>query len=170
MATAFDVVQHFPAGPSEVLSMLQNEAYVQKRCESTGSLKTTVSITGTPGEACTVFSTRVLPADVPAAAKSFVGETIKVSETQEWSAADANGTCTASVVVDFGGPLSFKGSITLTADATPHGEGASTTVRTTGEFKASVPFIGGKLEKVACEQTERYLGAEEVVGREWLSR
>lgn len=163
MATKFEYEQTFPASPQAVLAMLHDSEYVELRCEKTGSLKTTVDITGDPGGECTVSSTRILPADVPAAAKSFVGDTLKVNETQAWSAPSADGSATAVLTVDFGGPLAFSGRMELSGDA------ASTKVRTTGEFKASMPFIGGKIEKIAADQTERYLRTEQSVGTTWLS-
>ena len=41
--------------------------------------------------------------------------------------------------------------------------------RNAGEFKASVPFVGGKVEKVAAEMTQKYLAKEATVGAEWLA-
>ena len=38
-----------------------------------------------------------------------------------------------------------------------------------GEFKAGVPLVGGKVERVAAEQTERYLTKEMSVAAEWLA-
>ncbi len=164
MGTKFEYVQHFPAPATQVLAMLHDVDYVRARCDETGSLKTSAEVTGSAADGCTVTSTRILPADVPAAAKSFVGDTIKVTETQTWKPAGADGSCSAALSVDFGGPMSFTGAIELSPD------GESTTVRTSGEFKASIPFIGGKMEKVAAEQTERYLRTEQSVGTAWLSR
>jgi hypothetical protein len=48
---------------------------------------------------------------------------------------------------------------------TPATDGSS--VQTQGTFKASVPFVGGTIESVAAEQTEKYLKAEERVAAEW---
>jgi hypothetical protein len=45
-----------------------------------------------------------------------------------------------------------------------------TRVSNSGSFKASVPFVGGKVERVAADQTERYLAKEVTVGSEWLAR
>lgn len=110
----------------------------------------------------TLVSTRVLPADLPGPAKSLVGDTITVTETQVWTSAEANGSRTAQVSVEFSGPMKFEGRLQLTPTQT------ETTITTTGKFTASVPFIGGKIEKVAAEQTTRYLNAEERVAREQL--
>lgn len=60
--------------------------------------------------------------------------------------------------------MSFIGTLELSPGAQ-----TNTTITTRGKFTASVPFIGGKIEKVAAEQTQRYLVAEERVGNEWLA-
>jgi hypothetical protein len=61
--------------------------------------------------------------------------------------------------------MAFTGTLELSA-----AQGGNTTITTRGAFSATVPFIGGKIEKVAAEQTERYLVSEERVAGEWLSR
>ena len=161
MAREFTYRQSFEADPAAVFAMLRDPEYIQVKCVATGSLETTVEVNATPAGSVTITSTRVLPADVPAPAKKFVGETISVSETQEWSAASPDGSRTADVSVDFSGPLSFSGSLSLT----PATDGSY--VETRGTFKASVPFVGGTIESVAAEQTEKYLKAEERVAAEW---
>ncbi len=161
MAKEFTYKQTFGSDPVTVFAMLRNQDYVQAKCAATGSLETTVKVSeGTDGSV-TITSTRVLPAEVPAAAKKFVGETISATETQMWSAPATDGARTADVTVDFSGPLGFSGKLSLK----PFGDGSE--VLTEGSFKASVPFVGGTIESVAAEQTARYLGAEERVAAEW---
>ncbi len=87
MAKDFTYRQSFETDPAAVFAMLRDPEYVQAKCAATGSLETTVDVNATPDGAVTITSTRVLPADVPAPAKKFVGETISATETQEWSAA-----------------------------------------------------------------------------------
>jgi hypothetical protein len=41
-------------------------------------------------------------------------------------------------------------------------------VTTEGELKASIPFMGGKVENLAKEQTERYLRKEQEFALTWL--
>jgi hypothetical protein len=159
MSTDFTHEQRFAASPAEVVAMMTNPDYVQHKSDSTGSIKTGVDVTVEDDEA-TVVNSRVMPADVPASVKSFVGDTIKVTETQVWSLEDG----TAKVDVSFGGPLSFTGTITLAAD------GAETVATTVGTFKATVPFVGGTIEEMASDQTKKYLRAEEKAAVEWLSK
>ncbi len=159
MSTDFTHEQRFAASPAEVVAMMTNPDYVQHKSDSTGSIKTGVDVTVEDDEA-TVVNSRVMPADVPASVKSFVGDTIKVTETQVWNLDDR----TATVDVSFGGPLSFTGTITLATD------GDETVATTVGTFKATVPFVGGTIEEMASDQTKKYLRAEEKAAVEWLSR
>ena len=87
-----------------------------------------------------------------------------MTETQIWTPPAPDGSRTATITVDFSAPMTFSGTLHLSP-----GDQATTTITTRGKFTASVPFIGGKIEKVAAEQTQRYLVAEERVGNEWLA-
>ena len=163
MAKEFTYRQSFEADPVTLFAMLRDPKYVQAKCAATGSLETTVDIQAgeDAGGPVTIVSTRVLPAEVPDVARKFVGDTISATETQEWSPAASDGSRSASVTVEFSGPLAFAGTLTLR----PVGDG--TEVVTEGKFKASVPFVGGTIESEAAKQTERYLGAEERLAAEW---
>jgi len=164
--TKFEFTQNFTASPSEVFAILAQEEFILAKCAATGSLSAQASVSQAGlNEGQTLTSIRVLPADLPAPARSLVGDTIKVTETQVWSAPEPNGSRTATVSVEFSGPMGFVGILELTPTQT-----GNTTITTRGAFSANVPFIGGKIEKVAAEQTQRYLTAEERVAGEWLSR
>jgi len=166
MPTKFEFSQNFTATPFEVFAVLSQEEFIVAKCVATGSLSTqaTVEHVGENG-AATLTSTRLLPADLPAPAKSFVGDTITVTETQVWTEPAPDGSRTATVTVEFSAPMAFAGTLELSP-----AQGGNTRITTRGAFSATVPFIGGKIEKVAAEQTERYLVSEERVAGEWLSR
>lgn len=164
MATKLEFEQNYAADPSAVMTMLRDPEFIREKCDRTGSRKTTVDVQESSDGGCVLTSIRVLPAKVPAAAAPFVGETLTVTETQTWSAPAADGSATATVAVDFGAPMTFTSAMTL------DGSAGATVVRTTGQFKASIPFVGGKIEGAAKEQTEAYLQVEERVGNEWLAR
>ena len=161
MAKEFTYRQSFDGDPLTVFAMLRDPEYVQAKCDATGSLETTAEVSDASDGTVTIVSTRVLPAQVPDVARKFVGDTISATETQVWSAAAPDGSRTATVEVEFSGPLGFTGTLSLR----PAGQG--TEVITDGKFKASVPFVGGTIESEAAKQTERYLGAEERVASEW---
>ena len=144
--------------------MLKDPEFIRLKCDRTGSRETTADVQESADGGCILISVRVLPSKVPAAVAPFVGETITVTETQTWVAPDPDGAASATVAVDFGAPMTFTSTMTLV------GSGAGTVVHTTGQFKSSIPFVGGKIEGTAKEQTEAYLEVEERVGNEWLSR
>lgn len=107
----------------------------------------------------------MLPAKLPSFAKKFVGETLVLTETQNWESPEDDQGRDASFVVDFdNNPISFKGTIELRPD------GDTTTVRTIGDIKCKVAFVGGKIEGVAVGWIEKYLDKEQKVGNEWLAK
>lgn len=162
MSTDFQFTQRFEADPTSIFNLLKREDFILAKCEATGSLSTTASVDSLPDSMTQITNTRLLPADLPAPAKSLVGDTITVTETQKWGPAQEDGSRRATVTVEFSGPMKFEGNLYLA----PSESGAEMT--TTGKFTASVPFIGGKIEKVASEQTSRYLTAEEKIANQWL--
>ncbi len=161
--TAFTFDQEFAADPADVLAMLQDPEYVRLKAERTGGRDVEVGVETADG-ALVVICQRVLPADVPSYARSFVGESITVTERQVWGDADEAAVATATVTVDFHAPVAYAGRIDLTATS------GGSAARNSGQFRASVPLIGGKVERLVAEQTERYLTKELQVAREWLSR
>jgi hypothetical protein len=163
MGTDFTVTQTYSASPERVHAMLTDEKFVTFRAENTGAISSTSSVTAAGDGACTVLSTRVLPANVPSFAVKMIGETLTVTETQTWPALSPSGTATGAVKVEFSAPISFAGTMALA----PAGDGTQVTV--TGTFKASIPFVGGKVEQLAKETTEKYLGKENRLGETWLS-
>lgn len=164
MATKFEHEQRFNGEPAAVMAMLRDPDYIRLKCERTGSLKSEVDVADGPDGGVVLTCTRVLPANVPAAAKKFVGETITVTETQDWAPLTADGSASATGTVGFNAPLGFTATITLAASD------GGTLVRTSGSFKAGVPFIGGSIENSAAELTTKYLDVEQTVGNEWLAR
>lgn len=164
MATGIDQVQHYDASPDEVFEMLSEPGYIEAKCLASGSTEASAQVIEDPGGKISIIARRVLPAKLPAFAKKFVGETIVLTETQNWRPAAADGSRAAGFVVDFdNNPISFNGAVELK----PSGDG--TTVETKGAIKCSVPFFGRKIEKVAQSWIERYLTKEQKVGNEWLA-
>jgi hypothetical protein len=165
VSTKIDQVQHYAATPTEVFAMLSNPKFVESKCLASGSIEASAQVNDDDADGkISIVGRRVLPANLPSFAKSFVGETIVLTETQNWDQPADDQSRTASFVVDFGkNPISFSGEIELKP------AGAETTVETIGKIKCSVPFVGGKIEKVALGWIERYLDKEQKVGNEWLS-
>ena len=162
MTTTMDFSQTYDFPPDAVREMISDPDFIAERATRTGSTSVDIEVIDETDGGTTVVVERVMPANVPSYAKSFVGETLTVTERQEWAKPAADGTGTAVATAAFSAPLAFTGSMSITVD------GGVTTVRTFGEYKATVPFVGGKIEEMAKEQTVRYLGKEQELGRRWL--
>lgn len=163
MATKMSYDQEFPGDPATVLAMLRDPQYVQRKAERTGSFDVVVEVTDSADGGFVITCTRSMPAEVPSYAAAFVSDTLTVTEIQTWDAPAADGSSTAAVTVSFNAPLAYRGEIALAS------AGSGSLARNTGEFKASVPFVGGKVEKVASEMTQKYLAKEATVAAEWLA-
>lgn len=163
MATRLEFQQQFPASAPTVLTMLRDPAYVLAKAERTGAFDIKVDVAEQADGSVVVTSTRSMPAEVPSYATAFVGEHLTITEVQTWSAPAADGAAHAEVTVDFHAPLTYRGTIDLSPG------GSACTLDNRGEFKASVPFVGGKVEKVAAEMTQKYLAKETEVGTAWLA-
>ena len=162
MGTQLESRQVYSATPQQVMAMLKDPDYITERATVTGALTVTHTRTDDADGTVNLVIMRTLPADMPSYARSIVGDTLTITEHQTWKAAP-DGDYQGSFDVKFSAPLTFKGRVIMTVD------GTSTTVVTTGEFKAAVPFVGGKVERLALEQTERYLRKEEEIARDWLA-
>lgn len=155
----------FAADPTTVYAMVSDQAYVQEKNERTGGQNVEAAVTDNGSEGCTIVVSRDLPAEIPSFAKKFVGEKISTTQTDNWGPASSEGNYSAKFHVDFGqAPMVIDGIMSITAD----GDGA--VLRVDAEVKASVPFVGGKLEGVAAEQFDRAVRKEQEIGSEWLTR
>jgi hypothetical protein len=148
----------YDAPPADVLAMVTDPLFWDKVADATGALPSKATI-GTDGA-----STRVVVdqeqevAGVPSFAKKFVGESTRAITTQVWTGTEA------SYVVDTPGkPTSMKGTASIAEN------GSGSTLSYDLEVKASVPLVGGKLEKLVVELTTEGLEKEQAVGAAWLA-
>lgn len=156
---------HYPVPPAEVAAMLADPAFVDRKCAAMGSISHDSEVVGKAGDAFTVTTRRTLPTDsFPDVARRFVGETIDIRQVDAWEAAGADGTRAGTLVVEVvGAPLRLTGTQRLD----PDGTGTLQTV--TGDLKASVPLVGGRLEKAAEPAITLAIRTEAKVGSAWLA-
>ncbi len=155
----------YEAGPAEVAAMLADQAFVERKCDRMGALQRSVEMSGDVTGPFTATSSRTMPTtDFPDVARKFVGETVTIKQVDAWQAPEADGSREGTVDVEImGAPLRVKGTMRLS----PSGTGTLQTVD--GELKASVPLIGGSLEKAAHPAIMSAIRKEQQVGREWLA-
>ena len=163
MTKKLEKTQRYDATPEQVWDMLLNEEFVQEKCTAAGATEVSVETLQEDG-GTTLVCRRVLPAKLPGFAKKFVGDSITITETQRWK--DPSGESrSAEYLADFGdNPISMQGTITVEPD------GDGTLVRSVAQVKCTVAFVGGKIEGVAVDWTDKYLDKENKVGKEWLAR
>ena len=155
----------YAADPQRAFAMLLDEDFQQEVCRATGSLGSEVAIDGTAAGA-TIRTTRQLPTDqFPDFVQKFVGDTVHVARVDTWGPAAADGSRDGTIVVEIkGAPVRLSGTLTLRPD------GTGSLVDVDSDLKASVPLIGGKIEKAVEPPIRAAVRREEKVGARWLAR
>ncbi|MGH8823488.1 MAG: DUF2505 domain-containing protein [Jiangellaceae bacterium] len=153
----------FDTDPVTVFAMFTDQAYLARKAEATGAVRHEASV-ARAGDRVTVRLLRVMPPDVPDLLRRFVGETIDLDQTDVWEPASADGSRTGSIHIDMGGaPVNLTGGMTLIGTA----GGAAATVD--AKVKASIPLVGGRIEKAVHDAVVHAARIEEQVGRAWLA-
>ena len=97
-------------------------------------------------------------AGVPSFAKKIVGDTTHVIITQVW-----RGQVADYEIATPGKPTQVHGTATVSAN------GSGSVLVYDLDVKASVPLIGGKLEKLVVDLTREGFEKEQTVGAAWLA-
>lgn len=155
----------YPAAPEAVFAMLTDEDFVRQVCEATGAVRHEAGVEYAGGGAV-VTTRRELPTDeIPDFIRRFVGQTLTVLRVDTWGPAAADGSRAGSLTVEIvGAPVRMTGTLRLRAG------GAGTVEDVDGDLKASVPLIGGKVERAAEPAIRSALRTEEQLGQAWLAR
>jgi hypothetical protein len=163
VATQLSSTLVIPTDPVAAFALVTDPAYVEEVALATGGHDVEVSVTPSDDGGATVVSIRSLPADLPSYAKALVGDSVRLTETRVIGPAARDGSHDGTVTVEFGGaPVSVQGTLRLAAG----GPGSEVAVEMS--IKASVPFVGGKIEKFCAEQIERALDKESEVAAQRL--
>ncbi len=148
----------------DVAAMLLDERFRAAVCDATMAISHEVQVRlGADGSAEVAVS-RTLPAEVPDFVKRFVGQTIELTQSESWAAADGSSVRSADLTLAVvGKPATMTGTIVLEEDP----DGVRELVR--GKLKVAVPFLGGKIENEIAKAIEAAARAEEETGRAWLA-
>ena len=154
---------HNDIGLVELFEMIRTKAYQERKCVDAGALSYDVSVTRT-GDGVVIKAKRKMPTvGFPALLRKFVPAGVVSTETVTWGPAAADGSRTADLHVSFHGtPASMNGTIRIVAD------GTGSDVLVDAEFKANVPLVGGKLERIAAPIILGVIDAEEATGQAWV--
>jgi hypothetical protein len=150
----------YDAPLAEVSAMLDDTAFREEVCAFQRVLRATVEVDDTPEGMRVVVDQVQTAAGIPSFAKKFVGDEIRIVQTEIWSSetrADLHVTIP-------GKPGEMTGTITLTES------GATTTETVDVQVKVHIPLVAGKIESLIADMLRKALVAEESVGRDYLSR
>jgi len=158
-------IRYDDVDPVRVFAMIVDPAFQEAKCAATGSVEHEVDVSVHDNGGATVISRRTMPTHhVPDFVRSFLGPTLQLIETQEWHPAAGDGTRTGTITVQIhGAPVRFTGSVALA------GAGRGTLQPIEGEIKASVPLVGGRIEKAAEPAVLAAVRVEQRTGLAWLA-
>ncbi|HEX6337194.1 MAG TPA: DUF2505 domain-containing protein [Jiangellaceae bacterium] len=152
----------FDADPATVFAMLTDEEYIGRKARAANAIRHEVSVIS-DDDRVTIRLLRVMPPDVPDFVRRFVGDTIDLHQTDVWEPAAPDGSRTGTIAIDMAGaPVTLRGTLSLTPD------GAGSVMSIAGKIKASVPFVGGKIEQAVHGGLIEAAKREEQVGKNWL--
>jgi hypothetical protein len=148
----------YDSPPAAVLAMLADPLFWDKVADATGALSSTATVNTEGATTRIVVDQQQAVTGVPSFAKKFVGDSTRAITTQVWQGHEAG------VQVETPGkPTSISGTATLAEN------GTGSTLTYDLEVKASVPLVGGKLEKLVVELTTEGFDKEQAVGAAWLA-
>lgn len=151
-----------PAAPDEVFALRATEGFQEEKCIRSASVGHSVAVTEQGGRTL-INTTRSIPTDsLPDVVRKTVGRHLRIHEVQDWGPAAADGARVARIDIEVEGvPVTLKGSLTLApAPAGSH-------QHFTGDLKAALPFIGGKIEKAAAPAIKLGFDLEAQIIEEW---
>jgi hypothetical protein len=154
----------FDAGTNAVFEMFSDPEYHRQKLVDAGHTKVEVLECGPAADGgFRIVTKRTVVVDVPGALKRVLNPTNTVTQTDEWAKA-VKGVRDGTWKVDIKGiPIHLSGTMQLKAA----GKGSLETI--TGTAKASLPLIGGKLEKLAAGNFNDSTAQEQDFSTRWLA-
>jgi hypothetical protein len=155
----------YPMGIADSYAMAVTQGFQEKKCADAGALSWTIDVTHS-GAAVTVKTKRKLPTTTfPSLIRKFVPSGVTSTETIVWGPAEADGSRTAQLSVDFhGAPATMKGTVRLAPDGPD-----MTDVFVDAHFDAHVPLLGGRVERLAAPIIIGVIDCEEVTAKAWAA-
>jgi hypothetical protein len=154
-----------PYSIAQVTDTFTSEEFLRHISELVGGNLVSVELDGSVDGAFNLTVVRKLPTTrLPEIARKVVGESLTVTQTENWQAPAADGTRTADVQVKVAGaPVDAKAVQKLVA------EGTSTRVDLTGEVTSGIPFLGGKIAAAAEPVLAKALNLQATQAEAWIA-
>jgi hypothetical protein len=148
----------YDAPPADVIAMMSDPIFWERVGAANDVISWAPTVSKEPGATRVVIDEEQKTAGVPSFAKRIVGDSTRVVITQVWRGQEADYTIETP-----GKPTHVHG----TAAVSENGTGSVLTYDL--DVKASVPLIGGKLEKLVVDLTKEGFDTEQSVGAAWLA-
>lgn len=146
----------------DVFSALVDETYLKDRLKALGGRDADlVSFSDEGGTVSYQLKQGVAAEHLPSVARNLLGGDLVIQRVESWTEAGRTGTVEVTIT---GVPGRLDGTFTLAEHA---GGGSELTLA--GQVKVSIPLVGGKLEKMICEQVSVLLDKENEFTTEWLA-
>jgi len=157
---------HYAAEPDDAFAMLTNTDFQSHKCVENGSISYSVDIAEHHNGGATIKTLRVMPTDkAPDYVRAIIGQSLTVDEVDEWDPPTADGSRAGTIHVAIrGAPVKVTGRIYMRREA------GGTVNGIDAEVKASVPFLGGKIEKAVEPVLQAALRVEQREGKAWIAR
>jgi Protein of unknown function (DUF2505) len=151
------------ATPEQAFGLAVDPEFRAAVWEATAALDYYVEVDEHDDGSASVQVHRVIPAQVPDFVKKLVGDTVELTQTEEWSVPDAAGRRSAKLLLEIAGqPAKMTGTIVLDRD------GTGVTEQITGDLKVSIPLLGKKIEPEIAKGIYAAIKVEQKTGRAWL--
>jgi hypothetical protein len=153
-----------PHSVESVTAVFVNEDFLRHTSELVGGTLESFAVDGDPAGAFNTTTVRTIPTTrMPELARKFVGESLKVTQLESWSAPAADGSRQSNISLKVAGaPLDVNAVQRLVA------EGGSTRIELEGTVTSSVPLLGGKIADAAEPMVGKALNIQSTQAQAWL--
>ncbi|WP_426998657.1 DUF2505 domain-containing protein [Pseudarthrobacter sp. N5] len=153
-----------PHSVESVAAVLINEDFQRHTSEVVGGTLESFAVTGDVAGAFSTTSVRTLPTTrLPEIARKFVGESLTVTQVENWDAPAADGSRQSKISLTIAGaPIDVAAEQRLVA------EGSSTRMELAGTVTSSVPFLGSKIAQAAEPMVGKALNIQSQQAQAWL--
>lgn len=163
MSQKFSNKDRYSATPDQMIAMMSDPEYIKAKYEALGDLSFDVLEQSAEGDSLKIKVDRTMKANLPNVAKKVLGETSQMIQTENWSTGGATKTATMEMEAP-GKPI----KIHSTLEIAPVGD-SECDYTANFEIKASIPLVGGKIEKIIVGETKDSLVKEEAFNSKWLA-
>ncbi|MET3811731.1 DUF2505 domain-containing protein [Arthrobacter sp. UYEF3] len=153
-----------PHSVESVTAVFVNEDFLRHTSELVGGTLESFTVDGDTAGAFNTTTVRTIPTSrMPELARKFVGESLKVTQLENWSAPAADGSRQSTISLKVAGaPLDVNAVQRLVAD------GGSTRIELEGTVTSSVPLLGGKIADAAEPMVGKALNIQSTQAQAWL--